>query len=147
MRRAGFDLTGLRDDDFNYIRNSVKITVDAYDGTMHFYVNDPDDPIIRAYQGVFPDAVRAAVGRCPPTSRPPPRAGGPVQRPDQHVRALPRHEHPAVLRRGRPVDGADPDERADAAVRGVLRRDAAAERGAGSSSSCSSRWSRPAART
>ena len=37
----GFDLTGLGDDDFNYIRNSVKITVDAYDGTMHFYVNDP----------------------------------------------------------------------------------------------------------
>ena len=50
----GFDLAGLRDDDFDYIRNSVKITVDAYDGTMHFYVNDPDDPILRAYQGVFP---------------------------------------------------------------------------------------------
>ena len=59
---AGFDLTGLRNDDFDYIRNSVKITVDAYDGTMHFYVNDPDDPIIRAYQGVFPDALRADVG-------------------------------------------------------------------------------------
>jgi uncharacterized membrane protein (UPF0182 family) len=40
---------------FDYIRNSVKITMDAYDGTMHFYVTDPDDPIIRAYQGVFPD--------------------------------------------------------------------------------------------
>ena len=39
---------------FNYIRNSVKITIDAYDGTMHFYVADPDDPIIRAYEGVFP---------------------------------------------------------------------------------------------
>ena len=50
----GFDLAGLKDDDFDYIRNSVKITVDAYDGTMHFYVNDPTDPIIRAYQGVFP---------------------------------------------------------------------------------------------
>ena len=50
----GFDLAGLENDDFDYIRNSVKITVDAYDGTMHFYVNDPTDPIIRAYQGVFP---------------------------------------------------------------------------------------------
>ena len=50
----GFDLAGLGNDDFDYIRNSVKITVDAYDGTMHFYVNDPTDPIIRAYQGVFP---------------------------------------------------------------------------------------------
>jgi uncharacterized membrane protein (UPF0182 family) len=40
---------------FNYIRNSVKITMDAYDGTMHFYLSDPADPIVRAYAGVFPD--------------------------------------------------------------------------------------------
>ena len=46
--------TGLGDDAINYIRNSVKITMDAYDGTMHFYVADPADPIIRAYQGIFP---------------------------------------------------------------------------------------------
>jgi hypothetical protein len=39
----------------NYIRNSVKITMDAYDGTMHFYISDPNDPIIRAYAGIFPD--------------------------------------------------------------------------------------------
>ena len=41
-------------DPFNYIRNSVKITMDAYDGTMKFYVADDQDPIIRAYLGVFP---------------------------------------------------------------------------------------------
>ena len=46
--------TGLGGDAFNYIRNSVKITMNAYDGTMHFYVADPDDPIIRAYEGIFP---------------------------------------------------------------------------------------------
>jgi uncharacterized membrane protein (UPF0182 family) len=46
--------SGLGSDPFNYIRNSVKITMDAYDGTMHFYVADPDDPIIRAYEGIFP---------------------------------------------------------------------------------------------
>ena len=40
---------------FNYIRNSVKITMDAYDGTLHFYMSDPTDPIVRAYAGVFPD--------------------------------------------------------------------------------------------
>ena len=40
--------TGLGGDAFNYIRNSVKITMDAYDGTMQFYVADPSDPIIRA---------------------------------------------------------------------------------------------------
>ncbi|MEP6638056.1 MAG: UPF0182 family protein [Chloroflexota bacterium] len=46
--------SGLNGNPFDYIRNSVKITVDAYDGTMHFYVSDPNDPIIRAYMGVFP---------------------------------------------------------------------------------------------
>ncbi len=49
------DSTALGYQPFNYIRNSVKITMDAYDGTMHYYVSAPDDPIIRAYQGVFPD--------------------------------------------------------------------------------------------
>ena len=46
--------SGLASDDVNYIRNSVKITMDAYDGTMHFYVSDPNDPLIRAWEGVFP---------------------------------------------------------------------------------------------
>jgi hypothetical protein len=40
---------------FNYVRNSVKATVDAYDGTIHFYIVDPSDPIIRTYQKAFPD--------------------------------------------------------------------------------------------
>ncbi|MBI3608434.1 MAG: UPF0182 family protein [Nitrospirae bacterium] len=38
----------------NYIRNSVKVTIDAYDGRMSAYISDPDDPIIRAYDAVFP---------------------------------------------------------------------------------------------
>ena len=46
--------TGL-DTEFNYVRNSVKVTVDAYDGTMRFYVVDSSDPIIRAYRKAFPD--------------------------------------------------------------------------------------------
>ncbi len=41
--------------DFNYIRNSVKATVDAYDGTMRFFVVDETDPLIRAYRSIFPD--------------------------------------------------------------------------------------------
>jgi uncharacterized protein len=40
---------------FNYIRNSVKATVDAYDGTVRFYIAAPEDPLIRAYSGAFPD--------------------------------------------------------------------------------------------
>jgi len=38
----------------NYVRNAVKVVVDAYDGTVGFYLADPDDPIIQAYQRIFP---------------------------------------------------------------------------------------------
>lgn len=40
--------------DVNYIRNSVKVVVDPYEGTADFYIVDPADPIIRAYQKTFP---------------------------------------------------------------------------------------------
>ena len=40
---------------FNYIRNSVKATVDAYDGTIKYYVVDTKDPVITAYRSAFPD--------------------------------------------------------------------------------------------
>jgi uncharacterized membrane protein (UPF0182 family) len=40
---------------FNYIRNSAKITIDAYNGTVNFYLADPDDTIIQAYSDAFPD--------------------------------------------------------------------------------------------
>jgi len=39
---------------FNYVRNSVKIAVNAYDGSMKFYVVDETDPIIKTWQSVFP---------------------------------------------------------------------------------------------
>jgi uncharacterized protein len=50
--------TSLATAPINYIRNSVKIVENAYDGTMTFYVNDPDDPLIRAWEGVFPTLFR-----------------------------------------------------------------------------------------
>jgi uncharacterized membrane protein (UPF0182 family) len=40
---------------FNYVRNSVKAVVDAYDGTTTMYVVDEEDPLIRAYRSAFPD--------------------------------------------------------------------------------------------
>jgi uncharacterized protein len=46
------------DDGLNYIRNSVKIVIDAYDGTTTFYVADPTDPIVRTYQRIFPELFR-----------------------------------------------------------------------------------------
>lgn len=39
--------------EFNYIRNSVKATVDAYDGTVKFYIADKSDPIIQTYSKIF----------------------------------------------------------------------------------------------
>ena len=40
---------------FNYLRNSVKAVVNAYDGTMNFYVVDENDPLISSYKDIFPD--------------------------------------------------------------------------------------------
>lgn len=39
----------------NYIRNAAKIVIDAYDGTVDFYIADSDDPIIQTYTEIFPD--------------------------------------------------------------------------------------------
>ncbi len=38
----------------NYVRNSVKVMVDAYDGTMRFFIIDDTDPIVTTYQKIFP---------------------------------------------------------------------------------------------
>ncbi|MBO9999486.1 MAG: UPF0182 family protein [Cyanobacteria bacterium SID2] len=38
----------------NYIRNSVKVAIDAYDGTMKFYIVDESDPVLATYQKIFP---------------------------------------------------------------------------------------------
>jgi uncharacterized membrane protein (UPF0182 family) len=45
--------------DINYIRNAVKVVVDAYQGTAHFYVADAEDPIIQVYRSIFPTLFRA----------------------------------------------------------------------------------------
>ena len=38
----------------NYIRNAVKVTIDAYNGTVQLYVNDPDDVLIKVYSRIYP---------------------------------------------------------------------------------------------
>jgi len=43
----------------NYLRNSVKAVVDAYEGTIGFYISDPTDPIVRAYSATFPGLFKA----------------------------------------------------------------------------------------
>ncbi|MDD2696757.1 MAG: UPF0182 family protein [Candidatus Pacebacteria bacterium] len=41
-------------EDINYIRNSVKVVIDPYNGTVDFYIFDEQDPMVRAYQKIFP---------------------------------------------------------------------------------------------
>ncbi|HLC27325.1 MAG TPA: UPF0182 family protein [bacterium] len=43
----------------NYMRNSVKVIIDAYNGTIHFYVSDPKDPIVQSYTRIFPDLFKS----------------------------------------------------------------------------------------
>jgi hypothetical protein len=52
----------------NYIRNSVKITISAYDGSVKLYVSDPTDPLIQAYQRIFP-GVFQPLSEMPPDLR------------------------------------------------------------------------------
>jgi hypothetical protein len=49
----------------NYARNSVKVVIDAYDGTTTFYVFDPEDPIIAAYRRMFPNLFKDAAAMPP----------------------------------------------------------------------------------
>ena len=46
--------SGLMDEPFNYVRNSVKAVVNAYNGDSWFFVQDPNDPIIQTYRNAFP---------------------------------------------------------------------------------------------
>ncbi|HEX8220715.1 MAG TPA: UPF0182 family protein, partial [Chloroflexia bacterium] len=46
--------TGVHPEGFNYIRNSVKVVIDAYEGTATYYVADSADPLVQAYRRIFP---------------------------------------------------------------------------------------------
>ncbi len=53
------NLTKLIQSDINYIRNSVKVMVDAYDGTVQFFIVDTTDPVLATYQRIFPQLFTA----------------------------------------------------------------------------------------
>jgi uncharacterized membrane protein (UPF0182 family) len=55
---TGAGTTALPNEQFNYIRNSVKATVDAYDGTVTLYEWDEEDPILQTFMKAFPDTVQ-----------------------------------------------------------------------------------------
>lgn len=48
------DIKGYKEK-LNYIRNSVKVLIDAYDGTTKFYITDNTDPVIMTYRNIYPD--------------------------------------------------------------------------------------------
>src|SRR5215217_6693894 len=54
---TGAGTTALPNEQFNYIRNSVKATVDAYDGTVTLYQWDEEDPVLQTYMKAFPGVV------------------------------------------------------------------------------------------
>ena len=51
---------GQNDQSINYMRNSVKAVIDAYDGTVTFYVFDDQDPILATYRSIFPGLFKEA---------------------------------------------------------------------------------------
>jgi uncharacterized membrane protein (UPF0182 family) len=51
--QLGINMGGLPSN-FNYARNSVKVVINAFTGSMKFYANDPNDPILKAYRSAFP---------------------------------------------------------------------------------------------
>jgi uncharacterized protein len=55
-------------DGINYIRNSIKVVIDAYNGTVRFYIADPSDPIITAWSKIFPQMFQP-LGNLPPNLR------------------------------------------------------------------------------
>ena len=48
----------IKNKGLNYIRNSVKVTIDAYNGDIAFYIIDEKDPIVKTYSSIFPDLFR-----------------------------------------------------------------------------------------
>lgn len=53
---------------YNYIRNSVKVVVNAYSGDVTFFISDPSDPIVQVYSRIFPNMFKP-LDEMPPTLR------------------------------------------------------------------------------
>ncbi len=58
VTQRGRSVQEIRAGQVNYIRNSVKATVDAYDGSVKLYAWDETDPVLKAWSGIFENTVR-----------------------------------------------------------------------------------------
>ncbi|WP_017186694.1 UPF0182 family protein [Alkalibacillus haloalkaliphilus] len=55
LREGNYPYSEAYDGEHNYIRNSVKVMVDAYTGEVDFFVVEDDDPLLQTYENIFPD--------------------------------------------------------------------------------------------
>ena len=98
---------GGRTQAISYLRNSVKATVDAYDGNVTLYAFDDSDPVLQTWMKAFPGIVQPGIGDQPEPAVALPVPGGPVQGAARAAHPLPRGQPGRVLRRrvvlGRPV--------------------------------------------
>ena len=85
----------------NYIRNSVKATVDAYSGETRLYVFDPADPIINAYRKLFPAAAARRLGNAGRPAQTRPLPGASVPRAGRDVPAFPHARSGSLLQQRR----------------------------------------------
>ncbi len=90
----------------NYIRNSVKATVDAYTGTVTLYQWDTQDPVLKTWMKAFPHTVQPKSAIPADLHGAPALPAGPVQGAAPAAREVPRHRGRAVLQRQRGVAGA-----------------------------------------
>ncbi len=117
------------------MRNSVKATVDAYDGTVTLYAWDDQDPILKAWSSAFPGTVKPKSDIPEALLGAPPLPRGHVQGAALPVRALPRHRPQRLVPGQQPLGGprgperrqepaaAVPDVRDPAARPGAVRRE------------------------
>jgi hypothetical protein len=112
----------------NYIRNAVKVTVDAYHGAVDFYLSDPSDPLIRTLARGLPRAAQAARRDARGSSASHPLSRGTVRHPGPEVRAV-SHARPAsVLQPGGSLGAAPADRQRPTGGDGALLHDHAPAR-------------------
>ncbi len=94
----------LGDNSVNYMRNSVKVVIDAYNGTTTFYVFDTEDPILAAYRRIFPSLFKDA-STMPADLRKHVRyPGDALQAAVRGLRPLPHDQSRGLLQPRRPLD-------------------------------------------
>ena len=87
----------LEDEPVNYMRNSVKAVVDAYDGTVTFYVFDNSDPILAAWRGIFPGLVQGCIGHARVAARARSLSRDAAEPAGRYLRPLPHDRSRSVL--------------------------------------------------